>query len=107
MAAIPFLGRVRAINLPGWSRITVDWVHIAERHMPGGALAEGRDAFLNLTKNGVVAAIEQTYGTATTVSVQGERVLLEGVTKTGLTVQMWLNKATNVIETAYPVGKQW
>jgi hypothetical protein len=41
------------------------------------------------------------------LSVQGERVLLEGVTKTGMTVQMWLNRATNVIETAYPVGKQF
>jgi len=39
--------------------------------------------------------------------VQGERVLLEGTAKTGITVQMWLNKATNVIETAYPVGKQF
>jgi len=75
--------------------------------MPGGAFTEGRDVFLNLTKDGALAAIEQAYGTATTVSVQGERVLLEGVTKNGMTVQMWLNKVTNKIETAYPVGKQW
>ncbi len=107
LAAIPFLGRVRAINLPGWTRLTIDWAHIAERHMPGGAFTEGRDVFLNLTKDGALAAIEQAYGTATTVSVQGERVLLEGVTKNGMTVQMWLNKVTNKIETAYPVGKQW
>lgn len=62
---------------------------------------------MNLVKAGVSAAIRQAYGSAKTVSVQGERVLLEGVTKTGMTVQMWLNKTTNVIETAYPVGKQF
>ncbi|MCB1020412.1 MAG: hypothetical protein H6509_15125 [Bryobacterales bacterium] len=54
-----------------------------------------------------MAAIKQAYGTATTITAQGERVLLEGATKTGMTVRMWLNKATNMIETAYPVGKQW
>ena len=60
-----------------------------------------------MSKDGVLSAIEQAYNTATKVSVQGERVLLEGVTKTGVTVQMWLDKTTNTIQTAYPVGKQW
>jgi RHS repeat-associated protein len=96
-----------AIPLPGWSRLTIDIEHIAERHMAGGALTGGRSVFVNLDKEGVKAAIRQAYGSAKTVSVQGERVLLEGVTNTGMTVQMWLNKTTNVIETAYPVSKQF
>ena len=75
--------------------------------MAEGALTGGRDVFVNLDKAAVTAAIRQAYASATTVSVQGERVLLEGVTKTGMTVQMWLNKTKNVIETAYPVGKQF
>ena len=50
-------------------------------------------------------AFIKAYGSATTVAVQGERVLLQGITRTGMTVQMWLNKAERTIETAYPVGK--
>ncbi len=97
----------KPVNLPSWGKITVNMEHIAERHMPGGGNTAGRDLFLNLNRQGVLAAIRQAYGSATTVSVQGERVLLEGVTKTGMTLQMWLNKVENVIETAYPKGKQW
>jgi len=32
----------------------------------------------------------------------GERVLMEGESN-GLVIQMWLNKTTRTIETAYPV----
>jgi len=63
----------------------------------------GRSIFAGMNHRGVMAAIQQAYGSAATVAVQGERVLPRGVTKTGLTVEMWLNKATKVIETAYPV----
>jgi hypothetical protein len=94
---------LKAINLPGWKKVTVDMVHIAERHMTGGALTEGRSVFVGLNERGVMAAIQQAYGSATTIAVQGERILLQGTTKTGMAVQMWLNKATNIIETAYPV----
>jgi hypothetical protein len=107
MCPLPEIGLaaagVRAINLPGWSKLTVDMVHIAERHMMGGAQTAGKTLFVGLSERGVMAAIRQAYGSATTVAVQGERVLLSGVTKTGTTVEMWLNKATNLIETAYPV----
>ena len=73
-----------AIPRPGWSKLTVDIEHIAERHMVGVALTGGRDVFLNLDKAGVKEAVRQAYSSAKTVSVQGERVLLQGVTKTGL-----------------------
>jgi hypothetical protein len=96
----------KPINLPGWRKVSVDWTHIDERHMPGGIYAAGRDVFLNMNKEGVLAAIRQAYGTAKTVTVQGERVLLEGVTKTGMTVQMWFDKSRKVVETAYPVVKK-
>jgi RHS repeat-associated protein len=93
----------KAINLPGWAKVTVDMAHIAERHMPGGKLIEGRTVFVNLNEKGVEAAVHQAYSAATTISVQGDRVLLYGVTKTGMAVEMWLNRATSIIETAYPV----
>jgi hypothetical protein len=37
--------------------------------------------------------------------VQGERVVLSGVTKDGTIIDMWFNRATKVIETAYPNGR--
>jgi hypothetical protein len=95
---------LKSISLPGWSKVTVDMAHIAERHMVGGALTAGRDVFVGMGKRGVLAAIRQAYGSAGVVSVQSERLLLSGVTKTGMTVEMWFNRATNMIETAYPVG---
>jgi RHS repeat-associated protein len=95
----------KAINLPGWSKLTVDMEHIADRHMVDGALNAGKSVFVGLNEKGVMAAIRQAYGSATTVAVQGERALLSGVTKTGMRVEMWLNKATKMIETAYPVAR--
>lgn len=107
LAGMLLLLRPKPVNLPSWEKVTVDMEHIAERHMPGGALTEGRDVFVNPNGQGVQTAIRQAYGSATVMAVQGERVLFEGVTKTGMTVQMWLNKASKVIESAYPVGKSW
>ncbi|MBX3387811.1 MAG: hypothetical protein KF768_14690, partial [Phycisphaeraceae bacterium] len=93
----------RAVNLPGWRKLTVDMVHIAERHMDGGRLIAGRDVFTGMSERGVMAAIRQAYGNATIVSVQNERLLLRGISKTGVVVEMWLNRATRTIETAYQV----
>jgi len=95
----------KAINLPGWRAVTVDMVHVAERHMEDGARVLDKSVFVGLNERGVMAAIKQAYGSATTVAVQGERVLLEGITKTGTSVQMWLNRTTKTIETAYPVAR--
>jgi RHS repeat-associated protein len=93
----------RAIGLPGWSKVTVDMAHIAKGHMTGTSLAASKSVFVGLNEQGVLTAIKQAYATATKISMQGERVLLSGTTKTGMTVEMWLNRATNMIETAYPV----
>lgn len=96
-------GGVKAINLPAFTKVTVDMAHIAERHMTGGAFTAGRTIFTGMSERGVMAAIRQAYQSSSTVSVQGERLLLRGATRTGVTVEMWFNKATKVIETAYPV----
>jgi len=54
-------------------------------------------------EKGIMRAIKQGYKSSTTVTVQGERLLLQGQ-GSGLNIQMWFNRATNVIETAYTVG---
>ncbi len=108
VAAVRGFRGLRAINLPAWEKVSVALGHIAERHMTGGRLTEGRNVFLNLNREGVLAAVRQAYQSATVLSVQGaERLQLVGKTKTGMTVEIWFNRVLNKIETAYPKGKQW
>lgn len=70
--------------------------------MTGGTETAGRDVFTNMNEKGVLTAIEQAYAGAKILHEQGERVLLSGITKTGMIVEMWFNNLTKVIETAYP-----
>ncbi len=93
----------KAWDLPSWARLTVLWdEHIISRHMPGGALSAGKTVFPNMSLEAVKAAVEDAYRHGRKVSVQGDRVLVEG-TSQGITIQMWVNKVTLTIETAYPV----
>jgi hypothetical protein len=93
---------VKAISLPRWSKVTVNLVHILERHMAGGPFTAGRTIFPNMSAKGIERAIRAAYESSAKVGVQGERVLLRG-RGAGLTIEMWFNKVTNTIETAYPV----
>ncbi len=97
-------GGVKAINLPTWSKVSVATGHILERHVPGARFAAGRTVFPSLmNEKGIMRAIREAYQTSRKVGVQGtDRVLLRGQ-GSGLTIEMWFNKATNTIETAYPV----
>jgi hypothetical protein len=59
-----------------------------------------------MSEKAIVKAIKEVYGNAKQVGPpQGNRVLLRG-TASGLTklmtVEMWYNRLTNRIETAYP-----
>jgi RHS repeat-associated protein len=100
--AISAARAARAFKFSGWKKITVDMKHIADRHIAGGSLTAGRDIFVGMNQRSVMAAIRQAYANATTLKVQGERVLLSGVSKAGVEVRMWYNKTTRTIETAYP-----
>jgi len=93
----------RAVNLPAWSRLSVNMPHIVDRHMVGGTMTQGRSIFIGLNERGVMAAVRQAYGSSSVVRHQGDRMLLSGSTNTGMRVEMWLNRSTNTIETAYPV----
>jgi len=56
-------------------------------------------------REGIRSAIREAYGNAEKLGVQGaDRVRLLG-TGAGLEIEMWLNTASNVIETAYPVTR--
>ena len=56
-----------------------------------------------MDETSVMRAIRAAYQNSIKVGVQGiDRVLLRGE-GSGLTIEMWFNRATKTIETAYPV----
>lgn len=58
-----------------------------------------------MTKPQVESAITDAYEHSKVTHVQGTRVMLEGVTKDGTIIEMWFNRETKIIETAYPIGR--
>lgn len=91
-----------AVNLPSWKKLTVNWTHIAERHLVGGAFAATKTVFGQLSLERVKQIVKGAYRNAKKVATQGDRLLLQG-TSHGWTVEMWVNTETKVLETAYPV----
>jgi RHS repeat-associated protein len=107
---------VKPVNLPASRNVIVDMIEVHSGHMHGGARAaasaksgKGKSLFPEHMKvNQVEAAIIDAYEHSSITRVQGDRVVLQGVTKDGTIIEMWFNRAVNVIETAYPVGRtQW
>ena len=93
----------KAVNLPGWKKVVIDMEHILERHIPGAPYAAGRTLFPeHMSESMIERAVRQAYRYGETVSGQGERVMIRG-TAAGLKIEIWVNKTTKTIETAYPV----
>ena len=58
-----------------------------------------------MTKKQLEAYVRSAYkNVAKKLKTQGDRVLVRGENG-GVTVEMWINTSTNMIETAYPVFK--
>lgn len=58
-----------------------------------------------MNAKGIESAMREAYSGARKIGTQGaDRLVLEGK-GAGLTIEMWFNKATNTIETAYPVTR--
>lgn len=93
----------KAVNLPGWKKVEIDMPHILERHIPGAPYAAGRTLFPErMSESAIERAVRQAYRYGETVGGQGERVMVRG-TAAGLKIEIWVNKTTKTIETAYPV----
>jgi len=91
-------------NMPAWRRIAIDMKEIASGHMPGGIrLAPGnkKDIFHGMTEKQVERAVRNAYRYGTVLKSQGERVFVRGPFGNG-TIEMWVNRATKEIETAWP-----
>jgi len=50
----------------------------------------------------IECAIVEAYRGAKKLANQGERILVEGTTSSGMKIEMWVYKMKRLIETAYP-----
>jgi hypothetical protein len=103
MLAVPEGRGIKAINLPGWRKVAIDMAHILARHVPGAPHAAGRTLFpRQMTERAIETAVRQAYRFGNAVGRKGERTIVRGEAA-GLTIEMYVNRVTKVIETAYPV----
>jgi len=107
---------IKPSNLPSAKKVTVLMEHVLSGHTGTGARAaqsaaekaakRGKSLFpSHMTEKQIESAIRDAYAHSTIEKVQGQRVLMRGITKDGSVIEMWFNRATREIETAYP-GKQ-
>ena len=97
----------KPVNLPSWKKLEVDMDHISSGHMPNGSRNpdDKKSIFVGLTTSQVLKAIREAYNHSSKLTSIGDRIKLSGYSDTfGLVIEIWLNIADDVIETAYPKG---
>jgi RHS repeat-associated protein len=95
----------KAINLPSYKKVSIDMGHIMSGHSKaGGRAAQSgmKDLFpSNMSQKQIENVIKNAYQHGKKVKTQGDRVKVQGKSG-GITIEMWVNTKTKVIETAYP-----
>ena len=96
---------LKPVNLPAWKKVSIDMEHISSGHMVGGSrVSPSKDLFPDsMTAAHVESTVRQAYRYSSRIATQGDRVLVRG-SANGLTIEMWVNRQTRTIETAYPVS---
>ena len=91
-------------SLPSIKKMTVDMDHIASGHMLGGRRVSSlKSLFPRWMSSGQVeSTVKAAYRNAKVMQTQGDRLRVVG-SSGGHTIEMWINRATNTIETAYPL----
>ena len=101
--------RTKPISLPSIYKVKVDMEHILDRHTPCGLTAIARlkagkdnDVFpQEMTEQQIEKAVKEAYSNVKILSSQGDRVLARGESG-NMVIEVWINKSTKIIETAYP-----
>jgi hypothetical protein len=96
----------RRVNMPAWKMIDIDMAEVRSGHMIGGArLGKGskKDLFpAEMTEAQVQRAIRHACRFGEVLQSQGsDRVFVRGPFETRY-IEMWVNKKTKQIETAWP-----
>ena len=99
----------KPVNLPAWKTIDIDVDHIVDNHTAGGKTYQQsgiKDKFPDyMSPDTIESTVRQAYRNSTMAGPsQGDRVFLRGDAD-GMTIEMWVNKTTGAIETAYPIGR--
>jgi RHS repeat-associated protein len=99
----------KPVNLPGWRKVDIDMDHVLDRHTAAGKTYKQsgiKTKFPDYMSQGEIeSTIRQAYRSSSVAGrSQGDRVFLRG-SANGLDVEMWVNKQTRMIETAYPVWR--
>ena len=97
----------KPVNLPAWKKVDVDMEHILDRHTADGATYQQSGIKTkfpdDMSPDQIESTIRQAYRMSSVAGPsQGSRVFLRG-SANGLQIEMWVNKDTGMIETAYPV----
>jgi hypothetical protein len=119
-AAISGSGRylarpVKPPNLPSARKVTVDMEEVISGHTSTGVrYLQGlrnpntqvlKDIFPDtMNAKQIESAVLDAYAHSERISTQGERVVVRGVTRDGMIIEMVINTVSKVIETAYPKG---
>ena len=98
------IGKLKSISLPSLRKVTINMEHILSGHIKNGSRVSSAKTLFesNLTANQINSMIKTAYSNAKILKTQGDRVKLVGEATNGTIIEMWLNKATKTIETAYP-----
>lgn len=93
------------MTLPAWRKVAIDMEHIISGHTIGGSRVSKLKSLFPSSYD--ATQVERTIRSAyknvhTKLATQGDRILLQGTAENGMNIEMWLNKSTKTIETAYP-----
>lgn len=92
--------------LPATKKMKIDIKHILSGHTSEGrrAIQSGKKSiFQGMNARQIERAVKNAYKNVhTKLKTQGDRMLIRGDSN-GTTIEMWINKATKTIETAYPI----
>jgi hypothetical protein len=95
----------RPADLPSSKKVEYDWEHIYEGHWEGTpANTRGKNTvFWGLNKTQIQSVVRDAYKNVyKKVKTQGDRILVRG--KSGKwDIEMWVNKQSKQVETAYPL----
>jgi len=100
--------RPKPINLPSAKRIKIDMEHVQSEHMVGGSRAVQRESRKttfpeNMSERQVERAIRDAYANCERIETVGSQVIVRGVSRDGLTIQMRVDTQTGTILTAFPI----
>lgn len=92
-------------TLPSWKKVIINSEHILSGHKIGGSRTSSLKSLFPeyMTDKQIINTVKDAYKNVhTKLKTQGDNILVRG-TSGGIEVEMWINKTTKTIETAYPI----